>query len=114
MNKVFALYGVESSDLEAVARELSAILSAKAIPCENDYKGPYYRFGNLADEHVELVSGTSLDEEGEYPTETKFPDWPLLIYVSRADESSPWLHVLDVASDKFTKLKSYTLSEAAK
>ncbi len=103
--RMYVLYGPKTADIEEARGWLEELLKLPAEGRFNEYEGDYYKFKKPSGEEVRLCSGVSEDEDGEYPTEEQFPDWPLLTYLDGSNDESEMFHALEARPDRFEKLR---------
>lgn len=100
-----AIFGLKTDDIEQAKDWLEETLEIPAQGRQNDEAGDYYSFGKIGGEYLRLYSGTSEDEDGEYPTEHDFPDESLILYLDESNEDSAILKALESRQDRFEKLR---------
>lgn len=71
---------------------------------ESDYQsGEYFRAGNRAGENFELKK--NLDPFDGDPLETKFPEFPTLLYINATSRSAALKEIMEHASAGFALLR---------
>lgn len=111
---MYVLFGIKNSgfsDVDDVAATVARVINATPVKRHSEYKGNYCTFETGAEEEVQIVSGISSDEDGEYPAEDDFPNWKFLLYLDKTSAQSPWLKALEGATGHFEKLRTDTLPD---
>lgn len=103
---MYVLYGAKTGDLETAKSWAVEVTGLAAEKRENMYSGDYYRLGAWVGEHIKIVSGTSHEDDGDYPKEADFPNWTLLVYLDNTSADSKLLKALDAAPHRFQKLRT--------
>ncbi|MBU2582785.1 MAG: hypothetical protein KJ622_13815 [Alphaproteobacteria bacterium] len=103
---MYVLFGVKTDDIEEANKWLEELLCERSQGRHNEYVGEYYKFGGFSGETVKLCSGTTEDEEGDYPTDEDHPDWALLVFLDDTAEDSARLKALEARPDRFEKLRA--------
>jgi hypothetical protein len=81
------LYGSTSRDLETVKTAVEDALGCRLEPHESTYQGgDYYRADLISGESI--VVKKNIDPFDGKPVETKFPRYPILVYVNHTSRSS--------------------------
>src|SRR5579871_4012198 len=82
------LYGFKHNDIEEARGIVERVLNIILHPHDSLHFGEYY-LGNLPDEqsvhlrhNIDPLHDPRVDPPEEHFAEPKFPDWPLLLYVS--------------------------------
>lgn len=81
----YLLYGVRSSDLDAVAEALESRLGCRFEERESDYLG-VYRLARINLTEIKVMSW--LDEDDE-PVEAGFDGYETLVYVTTEEDFQP-------------------------
>lgn len=109
---MYVLFGVGAatfSSVDEVARRVAELVGTQPFNRMGEEKGDYCTFENSTGEEIELVSGTWADEDGDYPREPGFPNWPYLLYLNNTHAQSAWLKALEGAGPQFEKLRTDVL-----
>ena len=83
----YDLYGSTSQALDDIRSSVEKALGVTFEARESSYQGgDYYRYGPAAGEHFVLKS--NVDPYDGEPAETRFPQYPTLLYVNSTSRSA--------------------------
>ncbi|NOT71309.1 MAG: hypothetical protein HOP09_08545 [Hyphomicrobium sp.] len=110
---MFVLFAVREAmfqSVDDVAQRVAALVDAKPMNRMGDEKGGYCTFQSSTGEHIEVVAGVWSDEDGDYPREPDFPNWPYLLYLNNTHAQSAWLKALEGDGAQFKKMRTDVVS----
>ena len=85
--KSYLTYGLSTHSLEDIRRRLNSVFGIELVAHDSTYRGAYYRFGPMGQEHF-ILQPNHLAHEDEWIDEDH-QEFPLLLYVNettRPDE----------------------------
>ena len=114
---MYVLFGVKASgaaDLDAIAGMIENVIGVTPIKRSAEEAGDYFKFRGAGSESIRLTSGTYGDEDGEFPADREFPDWPFLLHLDDTTPQSAWLRALENAGPPIYKLKTEIVENGRK